>query len=142
MTLARFWKRLLLATLATLSVFLALPSVAFAAGVGVDSDTAALLIVSPAWQLAISAAIPILVGLITKATLPTVWKGVLTLTLNAVATLVLTATMTDAKLITEQAFLQWAVAFGLSVAAYVGIYKPAELHSNPGGKLAPNVGLG
>lgn len=132
-----------LLVLALLAVFLALPSVAMAAGIGADSSTKAVLVVSPAWQVALSTLIPIVVGAITKATLPTVWKGLLTLALNAIATLVLTAEMTSAALITQQALLQAILAFAASVAIYLGILKPAGLHSNDStGLLGPTVGIG
>lgn len=101
----------------------------------------------------ISFIIPVLTGVLTKATLATAWKGVITLVLNGVAAFVTSATLVDGTAtITQQAIVQWALGMAISVAMYTGIYKKAGITSSTytpsgtdvavPGKLAPAVGLG
>lgn len=95
-------------------------------------------------QLAIGLIIPILVGLMTKYTLPGWVKGVIMLVLNAIQTLIVQATMADGSAVIDKTtFVAWVLAVVASVAAYTGVYKQVGLtSSHPNGKLLPRVGLG
>jgi hypothetical protein len=95
-------------------------------------------------SLIISLVIPVLTGLVTKVTLPGAAKGVLTLVLNGVAALVTTATLADGTaVLSGQTVVTWLIGLGVSVAMYLGVWKPAGVTSSaPDGKLAPNAGLG
>lgn len=103
-----------------------------------------LVVIAPSVVgIIISAVIPILVGLITKATLSSGAKAVFMLILNAVNALVTTAVTTDGSaIITRQAFANFVIGVVISVAAYYGVYKPNNVTSDAGGKLAPTVGIG
>lgn len=94
-------------------------------------------------QVIVSFFIPLVTGLLTKATLPRVVKGLITLFLTAVSALITMATQSDGTALVSQAtFLSWALGFAVAVTSYLGIHQPANLTSNPGGKLAPDVGIG
>ena len=88
--------------------------------------------------------IPLVTGLLTKFTLPSWVKGIITIVLNAVAAMVVTATQADGTAVISNATLLSAV-YGVvvSVVSYVSVYKPAGLPSSaPDATLAPNAGLG
>src|SRR5882672_3300597 len=96
-----------------------------------------LVVLSPSIAgIIISAVIPILVGLITKATLSSGAKAVLMLILNAANALIVTAMTTDGSaVVTKQAFVNFVLGVVISVAAYYGVYKPNNVTSDAGGKL-------
>lgn len=109
------------------------------------TDTAAALSLSALTvTMVISLFIPIVNGIITKATLSSWVKGLLTLILNAVSAAVVTATVADGTAVfSEQTLIATLLGLAISVATYVGVYKPAGLTSSDnGGKLGPTHGLG
>ena len=95
-------------------------------------------------QIIASVLIPILTGLLTRVTLSSGVKGLITLVLNAIAALVITATVADGTAVISQVtFQQWALGLAISIATYVGVYRPAGVtSSDPAGKLAPQRGIG
>jgi hypothetical protein len=88
--------------------------------------------------------VPILNGLLTKVTLPSAVKGVITIILSAIVALITSATLADGTaVISWLTFLMWFLTTVGAIAAYVNIYKPLNLTSStPNGKLAPNSGIG
>jgi len=121
------------------------PSVAYAdEPLGVDSDTRVFVIAAPAVQFIVALLIPVAVGLLTKLTFPGWLKGVITILLNAVNALVVTAVTTDGSaLISQAVLLAWVMNTLISIATYFAVYKPAGITSStPDGKLGPNSGLG
>ena len=92
-------------------------------------------------RLIVAVIIPILVGLLTKATWSGTVKGLLALVLNFVNAAVIAATLADGHAAWSQVTLrETLVGFVISVAMYLGVYQQANLTSNPGGKLA-NIGI-
>lgn len=80
----------------------------------------------------VSLIIPVLVGLITKAKTSSTVKGALSLVLNAVNALIVTATVADGTaVLSKPAVLVWIVGTLTSLAAYLHIYKPAGITSTP-----------
>ena len=89
----------------------------------------------------VSLVIPIITGIITKYSVPSWIKGLITLVLNAVNALVSTALVADGTaVISKPTFIAWFIGLTVSVATYAGIYRPAGLTSTPnssgGAKLA------
>lgn len=75
--------------------------------------------------------IPIVTGLLTRLSVPSKIKGLLTLLLNAIAAGIVTATVADGTAVFSQASLKlWAAGFGISVAAYLGLLKPSGITSS------------
>jgi hypothetical protein len=91
----------------------------------------------------VSVIIPIITGLLTKITTPPWVKSVVTIVLNAVNALVTTAVLADGTAVLSQGTLvTFIMGVVISVAAYAGVYKPANITSStPDGKLAPNKGV-
>jgi hypothetical protein len=102
------------------------------------------VIAAPVVMFVISLLIPIVNGLLTKYTFPSSVKAVITIVLNAVAALVVTATQADGTaVISNTALLTFIFGTTISVVSYLGLYKPTGLTSStPDGKLAPNTGAG
>jgi hypothetical protein len=86
--------------------------------------------------------IPIVNGILTKASTPAWVKGVVTLFLSAVSGLLTVGLTDNGGAVFSQATLKSAVlAFGIAVASYYSVWRPFGLTSTPtpGGeaKLAP-----
>lgn len=80
----------------------------------------------------VSVAIPILVGIVTKASTSSGVKGVLTLVLNAANALIVQATVADGTAVfSKETFVNWFMALVVSIALYKGVYKPAGVTSTP-----------
>lgn len=113
--------------------------------VSVAGDSPApYVIAAPVVMLVVSLLIPLINGLATKYTLPSGVKAVITIVLNAVAAMIVTATQADGTAVISNTMLLTLV-FGVtvSVISYLGLYKPVGLTSStPDGKLAPNAGAG
>jgi len=92
-------------------------------------------------SLLISLIIPIVTGLVTKYSTSSGLKGLITLVLNAVQALVVSATVGDGTaVISEETFVVFCVSLAISIATYAGVYKPLNITSStPAGSLA-NVG--
>lgn len=140
-------RRFLAATAIILGV-VAVPAVAFAApddSVSVPAtDPAPFIIIAPGLMTAIAVLIPVLNGMLTKYSLPSGVKAVITIVLNAVAALLLTATQADGTaVISMAAFLTFVYGCIISIASYAGVWKPLNVTSStPDGKLGPTHGLG
>jgi hypothetical protein len=109
-----------------------------------DQDDSVIVISAPLVTLIVALLVPIVNGLLTKYTLSSAVKGMITLVLNTVVAFI-TTNMSDtgAALFSTQTLYTAALGFVISVAMYLGIYKPANLTSSKlGGKLAPDKGLG
>lgn len=113
--------------------------------VSVDGDAPGhFVITAPVVMFVVSLLIPIANGLLTKYTLSSGVKAVITIVLNAVAALVLTATQADGTaVISNSTLLTFVFGTIVSVVSYLGLYKPVGLTSSvPDGKLAPRSGVG
>ena len=86
--------------------------------------------------------IPVLVGLVTKASASDRVKAVVTIVLAAVGTLIVNATGDDGSAVVSAPVVwDWLVTTGLAVASSLGVLKPLA-GGDLNGKLAPSVGLG
>lgn len=95
----------------------------------------------PFVSLIISAIIPIVVGIISKATLAPAIKAVFLLVFNALNVYITTAIVVDGSAVfTQQTFAHFLVGVVISIAVYFGVYKPANLTDK--GALGPDFGLG
>lgn len=108
------------------------------------ADTAAFVISAPVVMFIVSALIPIINGLMTKYTLPSKVKAVITIVLNAVAAAVVTAVTVDGSAVfSNQTLLTFLYGTGISIFSYLGVYVPFNLtSSSPNGKLGPTTGIG
>lgn len=139
-------KRILVITMAILTaMFVMLMFPLNVSAQGVDSaDTTATIRLSPLTvTLVVSLVIPIVTGLLTKATLASFWKGLITLVLNLVNAAVVGAVVADGSAVwSEQTLITALLGMAISVATYAGIYKPAHLTSSDAGLLMPGRGIG
>lgn len=88
--------------------------------------------------LVVSVFIPIVVGILTKLDTSSTVKGVVTLILNLVNAAVVGAVVADGTAVFSEATITAAlVGMAISVASYLGFYKPVDLNA----KLAPTKGL-
>lgn len=134
-------RKLLAVLIAALVAVITIPTIAFAEGS--DATTSSLKLDALTVQVAVGMLIPIVVGLITKFSTSSGVKALAMLILNAVQTLIVTATMADGTaIISKQTFIAWALALVVSVASYAGVYKPLNVTSSTEtGKLKPGKGL-
>jgi len=98
---------------------------------------------APTVSLVIGAIIPLLVGLATKISTSSALKSVLMLVLNAVQSLIVTATQNDgAAVLSKQMLVTFVVSTIISAVSYTSVYKPSKLTSSKeDGKLLPNKGV-
>lgn len=89
--------------------------------------------------LVVSVLIPFLTGLLTKVGASATIKQVVTLTLAAVNTVVVSNVGADGNaVLTDSVLLDAGVSWFIAVTTYLGVYKPHDANS----KIVPNVGLG
>lgn len=122
------------------TIILLLPTTAFAAG----EETLSQVQLEPLTvQLIIGLIIPIAVGLLTRYTTAAGVKVLLTMILNAIQTLIVQATVASGvAVISKETFIAWLMALVVSIATYLGVYKPVSLtSSSPEGALFPNKGI-
>jgi hypothetical protein len=87
--------------------------------------------------------IPVLVGLVTKASASDRVKAVVTIVLAGVGTLIVQATADDGSAVISAVMAwDWLVTTALAVAAYLGILKPVVGNGDLNSKLAPSKGIG
>lgn len=93
-------------------------------------------------SLLIAVAIPLVTGIVTRFSTSSGVKGLVTLVLNAVQTLVVTAQLADGTaVISRETFVSFCLALTISIATYAGVYRPLDLTSStPTGKLT-HLGL-
>ena len=109
-----------------------------------DQNDALVVISAPVVTIIIALLVPIVNGIITKYTLSGAVKGFITLLMNTIMAFI-TTNMSDTGAAAFSLQTLWTAALGfiISIAMYVGIYKPGNLTSSrPDGKLSPNSGLG
>ena len=86
------------------------------------------------------ARIPVAVALVTKASLDSRWKAVISIVLSAVVVLIHRSTTNDGTaVISAAAAFDWALTTAIAVASYVGFWSPVV---DVNQTLAPTVGLG
>lgn len=139
-------RRVLLVAAAAVIGVLAIQNTAFAqedvpTPVTVD-DAGSLYLLSPTWVKVITGLLlPILVGLLTKAEMNKVVKGVIGLVLSAASALVIRWTTLDGSLVFDQAALEDIVMiYGVQIATYLGIYRQGDL--NQQSFMLPDKGVG
>lgn len=133
--------------MAAVAAVVAIPSVALAAAeptppvVNVDTtDVSTITVAAPLVTIIVSLLIPVLNGLLTKPSTPTAVKAIGTIILNAAAALIINGVVSDGSSTFSDTTLYTALLGAvISIVSYVGIYKPINVTSNEGGKLA-NVG--
>lgn len=87
----------------------------------------------------VSVVIPVLTGLITKSTANATIKQLVTLTLAAVNTVVVSNTVGDGgAVLTESVLVDAGVSWAIAITSYLGIYKP----HNTNDRLASTSGIG
>jgi small basic protein len=133
LTTVRLWLLVLMG-----AIFFATPSVAAAQEVQPNDTVASLELSALTVTAIVSLFIPIVVGLVTKADLNSLWKGAINIILSAVNAAVVTATVADGTAVFSKETLI-AAFFGMviSLATYLQIYQKVDLNS----KLLPNKGI-
>lgn len=97
------------------------------------------IITSPVWTILTGLLLPIVVGLITKASASNRFQAVVGIVVAAVGALVLRATTVDGAGVLDKALvLDVALVYIPQIASYLGIWKNFELNQ----KTAPKSGLG
>jgi hypothetical protein len=113
----------------------------FASPAHAASDTlTAVQLSSLTVSLIIGVAIPLITGLVTKYTTSSGVKGLITLVLNAVQTLVVTATIADGTaIVSRETFIAFCLSLTISIATYAGVYAPLNLTSSAGENGRPGL---
>lgn len=109
-----------------------------------DSTETVLRVPAPVVQMIVVVLIPILTGMLTKYTLSSATKGVITLFFSSV-TAFISSWIVDGgdAVFTAHVLYNAAINFVVAVAMYSGIYKKANLTSSSvTGKLSPTTGIG
>lgn len=106
-------------------------------------------------SVTISLFLPLAVGLLSRAAWSGGTKGLMTLILTAIQTVIVQNTVSDGGAVfSQETLFAFALSLAISVSTYVGVYKPLKLTSSPvlvtdpvkqtqrleAGKLA-NIGL-
>jgi hypothetical protein len=106
-----------------------------------DGETLTAVQLSPLTvSLIIGVAIPLITGLVTKYTTSSGVKGLITLVLNAVQTLVVTATVADGTaIVSRETFIAFCLSLTISIATYAGVYAPLNLTSSAGETGRPGL---
>lgn len=125
----------------TVFVVLVTPGLAFAEEappVQYEANTVSTVVIAaPIVTLIVSLLIPLLNGLLTKASTPTSVKAIGTIVLNSLWALFANGVLADGSAAFSTATLSTAVLGSIiSIAMYVGVYKPINVTSNVGGSLA------
>jgi hypothetical protein len=101
------------------------------------TDASTIAVSAPLVTLILSLFIPVLNGFLTTPTTPVIVKSIGTIVLNTVAALLTTGLLADGTSTFSSTTLYTAVLGSvISIAAYAGVYKPINVTSNAGGKLA------
>lgn len=120
---------------------LAVPSLAFAAppppGNVDTTDVSTFVIAAPLVTVVTALLIPLINGFLTKPTTPTGVKVIGTIILNTAAALITTGMLADGTSAFSDTTLYTALlGCIISIVSYLGVYKPLNVTSNDGGKLA------
>lgn len=80
----------------------------------------------------ISLFIPLITGFLSKAAWSSGTKGLITLVLTMVQSLIVQNTMVDGSaFFTQQTLLAFALSLAIAVGTYAGVYKPLHITSSP-----------
>jgi putative effector of murein hydrolase LrgA (UPF0299 family) len=98
-------------------------------------------------SLVVGTLIPILTGIVTKASLSSGVKGLITLVLSMVSAAVTAAVVSDGSAVfSRDTLLLFFITFVQGIAAYYGVLKPLGVTSTPNSEgkagLAPGTGIG
>lgn len=131
-------KKLIAFIAVALGLVVLAPAVALAADTDLENSESALNLAPLAVTAILGTVIPLLTGLVTKLTTSNKVKGVLTLTLSAVAGVV-TQSLVDGggAILSDETLILAALAWVQSIATYVGFWQNFDINA----KLAPNKGL-
>lgn len=103
----------------------------------VTTDTSTVVIAAPVVTIIISLLIPVINGFLTKAGTPAGVKAIGTIILNAVWALFASGVLADGTAVFSSTTLYTALlGCVISIVSYAGVYKPMNVTSNSGGKLA------
>ena len=141
-TLTRTLRWLLALAAVTITAFILLPAPAWATtpapawATTPDMPTGGaggtlFVISAPAVTLIAAIVIPLLNGVLTKATWSSWVKGLVTLILNGVVALFTTGRLADGTAVFgEQMLFTWFLGFATSMLTYLGVYRPARITSS------------
>ena len=137
----KYLKKTVAVASVALATFFVVGSPALAAApppVDVDTTNVSTVVVAaPIVTLIVSALIPLLVGLLTRATTAPWFKALMMIVLNAVSAFVTASMLSDGTAaFSAEAFWTWLVGVIVSAVSYVVAYKPNGVTSNQNGKLA------
>jgi uncharacterized membrane protein YeaQ/YmgE (transglycosylase-associated protein family) len=110
--------------------------------VQLDADTVSTVVIAaPIVTIIIALLIPLINGFLTKASTPTSVKAIGTIVLNAAWALIANGVLANGSSAFSTTTLYTAILGAIiSITTYAGVYKPINVTSNAGGKLA-DVGL-
>jgi hypothetical protein len=103
-----------------------------------------IVINAPIVTILVALVIPLINGVITRWTLATFWKSMITLALNAISAFITASIVDNGDVVFSRPTLYtWLLGSAISFATYARIYKPLNVTSStPTGRLAPNSGIG
>lgn len=105
------------------------------------TDTSTLTLAAPLVTIIVSVLIPLLNGILTKVTTRAGIKAAILIILNAVSALIINGMVSDgSSTFSSTTIYNFVLGTVISIATYVGVYKPIQMTSNQGGHLA-NVGI-
>ena len=97
------------------------------------------VIANPVWSIIVGVLLPLVVGLITKASANDRFQAIVGIIVAAVGAIVVRATTVDGGAVLDQALvLDVFLVYAPQLLTYLGVYKKFDINS----KLAPNTGLG
>lgn len=106
--------------------------------VDLDADAVSTVVIAaPIVTVIVSLLIPLINGFLTKPSTPTAVKAIGTIVLNTAWALIANGALADGSSAFSTATLYTAIlGVIISITTYVGVYKPINVTSNTGGKLA------
>lgn len=106
--------------------------------VELDADAVSTVVIAaPIVTIIVSLLIPLINGFLTKPSTPTAVKAIGTIVLNAGWALIANGVLADGSSAFSTSTLYTAILGAIiSITTYAGVYKPINVTSNAGGKLA------
>lgn len=116
-----------------IAMFVAVFLITQATGLSYAEETLSSVKLSPlVVSFTISLFIPLITGLLSKATWSSGTKGLITLVLTMGQTLIVQNTMVDGSaFFTQETLLAFALSLAIAVGSYAGVYKPLQITSSP-----------
>jgi hypothetical protein len=109
-----------------------------AADTDLENSESVLELAPLAVTVVLGTIIPLLTGILTKLNTSATVKGVVTLTLSAIAGVITQATTTDGgAILSDETLILAGLAWVQAVAAYLGLWRNLDTNA----KLAPNKGI-